>query len=131
MKNAILITFIFLSFVSCSQKKSGTKSKFKIIVGAAVLGVPLSGGAFLETEDLSNSNKNIIKLDTDNSATIPLETYKLLFIAFTGPGEKTGTMYCGAIDNAGLQSASATLAVTLSQTNCPQTKYTEFKEESF
>ncbi len=129
MKNVILSTFILLSFISCSKKTSGTKSTFKIVVGAQTLGVPLNGGAFLETDDLSSQIKNIIKLDADNSATIPLGSYKLLFIAFTGPTEKAGTMYCGSIDNAILQNPTATLSVTLSQASCPQSKYTQFKNK--
>lgn len=126
MKNAILLTFIFLSFISCSEKKSGVKKSFKIIVGATALAVPVSGGAFLEAENQTSGGKTIIKLDAENSAIIPLGTYKLLFVAFTGPSEKSGTMYCGSVDSAVLQSTTSSLEVTLSQANCPQSKYTDF-----
>ena len=128
MKNVLLITFITLSLISCSQKKGESKSTFKIIVGASAMNVPLDGGAWLETEN-NSGDKTIIKLDADNSAVIPLGHYNLLFIAFAGPVEKTGTMYCGAVANAALISPTATVQVTLSAASCPQSKYTDFKNK--
>ena len=126
MKNVILLTFILLSFISCAPKKGGTKSSFKIIVGAAALSVPMNGGIFLETENTSSNHKAIIKLDAENSAIIPLGTYNLLFVAFTGPTEKTGTKYCGSLDNAVLQTTEASLTINLTQANCADSKYTDF-----
>lgn len=129
MKNVFLITFIFLSLVSCSQKKSGTKSSFKIVLGASALSVPMTGGAFVETENLTSNIKNIVKLDAENSAFIPNGSYNLQFIAFTGPSEKSGIMYCGIVNNASLLTASATIAVTLTQASCSDAIYTEFKNK--
>ncbi len=123
MKNYVLLIFIFLTFTSCSQKKSGTQSKFKIIVGASALEVPMNGGAYLELVEKTASAKEIIKLDAENSTLIPFGTYQLLFVTFAGPLDKAGSMYCGSVDNAVLETATATFEVTLSQGNCSQEKY--------
>ena len=125
MKNTLMSLFILLVLSACSAKKAEVKSSFKLIIGAAALEVPMKGGVFVETEDLTQNLKNVIKLDTDNSATIAHGTYSFLFVAFTGPAEKSGATYCGAVSKASLISDTATIKVTINQTNCSQEKFQE------
>lgn len=124
MKKMILFTLLVLNFVSCSQKEQ-TKGNFKLILGSAALAVPMNGGAYVETEDLSTSLKTIIKLDSEYSATIPTGSYNLLFVTFTGPSLHDGTMYCGKVSNASFASASSSIAVSISKDTCAQNIYTD------
>ncbi len=122
---AQFIFIILFSFYSCSQKKSGTQSNFKIVIGAAALEVPMNGGAYLETFEKASGVKSLTKLDAENSAVIPYGSYQLLFVTFAGPLEKSGTMYCGAIDSAVLNSETATFEVSLAQSSCSEEKFIE------
>lgn len=124
MKKTILFILLVLNFVSCSQKEQ-TKGNFKLVLGSAALAVPMNGGAYVETEDLTSFLKTTIKLDSENSAFIPHATYNMLFVTFAGPSERSGEMFCGSVQNASLLSASATITVTITQAECSQSKYTE------
>ncbi len=121
--------FIFLILIillnSCA-KKGTAKSSFKLVVGSQALATPMNGGVFLETHELSLDDKKIFKLDAENSATFPTGTYNLLIVAFSGPSEKSGSMYCGSAENAALLSASSSITITINQTNCNDAKYMDF-----
>jgi hypothetical protein len=123
MKKILTLLFIFLALLSCSKGK-GTKGSFKLILGNSVA-TPMSGGAYVETEDLGTLKKALTKLDAENSTLIPLGTYNLLFVTFAGPGVNTGTMYCGSVANAQFTTAATTVAVTISNVQCSESKYSE------
>lgn len=122
MKKISILLFILLIFVSCAQEKK-SKGSFKLILGNSTTAT-INGGAYLETED-SNLKKVLIKLDAENSALIPLGTYNMLFVAFAGPGDNLGKMYCGAVANAQLTSATTTISVSLNEAQCNDSKYSE------
>lgn len=124
MKQLIIFTFITLLFASCAPKKSGTKSSFNLKLGN-IIGIQMNGGAYVQTEDLSTGAKNIIKMDADNSATIPNGTYNLLFVTFTGPTLHLGTQYCGSVNNIALLLPSASMTVTINQSLCTQANLIE------
>lgn len=124
MKKTILFILLVLNLVSCSEKER-TKGNFKLVLGSAALAAPMSGGAYVETQDLVSFLKTIIKLDSENSAIIPHATYNMLFVTFAGPSERSGEMYCGAVQNASLLSATATITVTITQVECSKSKYAE------
>lgn len=96
-----------------------------MVVGRAALSVPMLGGAYVETEDLTTSGKSLIKLDAEYSAIIPNGNYNLLFVTFTGPTEHAGTMYCGKVANALFSSTAATISVNITAAACTQSIYTE------
>ena len=129
MKSVLIFTFILFSLASCAPKKSAVKSNFKIVLGKSALEVPMLGGAFIETFELTSLKKDIIQLDAENSATIPNGTYDIQIIAFSGPISKAGNMYCGSISKASLASETASLTITITQNNCSNSIYTEFKNK--
>lgn len=121
-----IVSFLFLIFLllpACS--KNGSKGSFKLIIGQEVTNVPMSGGAYVETEDLSTAQKSLLVLDAENSAIIPLGTYNLLFITFLGPLKHSGTMYCGSVTKANLLSSTATISVSVSEASCSESIYSE------
>ena len=124
MKVIIILFITFFSLSSCS-KKAGNKENFKLIVGQAALNVPMLGGAYVETEEMSSSAKTLIKLDTEYSAMIPNGSYNLLFVTFTGPSEHGGLMYCGKVSNTNFSTSGESLAVTITKESCVQTIYSK------
>lgn len=122
MKKAKLFIPLFLLLLSCSQK-SVSNSSFKLVVGRASQSVLLSGGSYVEIEDLNSKVKNLIKLDSENSAIIPYATYNMLFVAFQGPLAGEGNVYCGAVTNVTLSSSAATIAVNINEANCSSSQY--------
>ncbi len=92
-------------------------------MGRAAISVPMSGGAYVETEDTATNAKTLIKLDADYSAVIPTGSYNLLFVTFAGPSLNSGTMYCGQVPNANLLSATASITVNISAAACTQSLY--------
>ena len=124
MKLVILLFITLFSLNSCSQK-AGVKGNFKLIMGRAALSVPMSGGAYVETEDTATSGKALIKLDAEYSAVIPTGSYNLLFVTFTGPSLHGGTMYCGQVPNAILSTAAASITVNITAAACAQSIYSE------
>ncbi|MEA9356027.1 lipoprotein [Bacteriovorax sp. PP10] len=123
MKKILILLFILLTLASCSQGKKA-KGSFKLILGNSVA-TPMNGGAYVETEDNNSLKKTLIKLDAENSALIPLGTYNMLFVTFTGPGEHLGSMYCGSVTNAPFTSAATTVSVSISTAQCSESKYSE------
>jgi hypothetical protein len=123
MKKILTILFILLTIASCSQGK-GVKGSFKLILGNNVA-TPMNGGAYVETEDANTLKKALIKLDAENSALIPLGTYNMLFVAFAGPGENLGSMYCGSVANAQFTTAATTVSVSIGIAQCSESKYSE------
>lgn len=122
MKLVIFLFIIIFSLNSCSQK-AGVKGNFKLIMGRSAMSVPMLGGAYVETEDLSTSGKSLIKLDAEYSAVIPTGNYNFLFVTFTGPAVHGGSMYCGKISNAIISNVSASIAVNISASECAQSIY--------
>lgn len=123
MKTMSLLLFMILCLTSCSQEKKA-KGSFKLILGNSVA-QPMNGGAYVETEDSSTLLKTLIKLDAENSAIIPLGTFNMLFVTFTGPNLHSGTMYCGSVSNMTLSAIAATVNVNISAASCSQSKYSE------
>ena len=123
MKKISILLLILLTLASCSQGK-GSKGSFKLILGNTVA-TPMSGGAYVETEELTAFKKTLIKLDAENSAIIPLGNYNLLFVTFAGPGEHLGSMYCGSVNNTAFTTAASTVSVTISSAQCSESKYSE------
>lgn len=123
MKIASFLFLILFLLAACS--KNGSKGSFKLIIGQEVTDVPMSGGAYVETEDLSNGQKALIGLDAENSAVIPLGTYNLLFVTFLGPLKHSGIMYCGSVSKANLLSSTATISVSVTEASCSESIYSE------
>jgi len=124
MKLVILLLIAFFSLNSCSQK-AGVKGNFKLIMGHSAMSVPMSGGAYVETEDHATNGKTLIKLDAEYSAVIPTGSYNLLFVTFTGPSLHGGTMYCGQVPNAILSTVAASITVNITAAACTQGLYSE------
>lgn len=125
MKRLLFITFLsFLStgLVSCSNK-SKSKSAFKITLGN--LAIISSGGAYVNFIDLKNPVSNIVKLDADNTATVPTGAYHLIAVAFKGPAANSGDMLCGSIPEANISSAEITFTLNVSASECMLPKYSK------
>ena len=125
MKTAAITFIITLFLTACSNKKAEVKSSFKLIVGSAAMEIVMKGGAFVETEDQATKIKNLLKLDAEYSTNIPFGTYKMLFVTFSGPSEKSGTIYCGSVESTTLSTETATIKVSVAQAACTNSKYQE------
>lgn len=123
MKNVFIILFSILLVASCSAKKAEkTKGEFKLIMGMGAT-VPVAGGAYVATDELVTNFSNIIKLDGENTASIPHGTYNLYIVTFSGPGLHGGNKYCGSALNKNLISQGESIAVSITQAACASEKF--------
>ena len=124
MKVFLTLFIILFTFYSCSNK-AVIKENFKLVIGHSTLSVPMLGGAYVETSDISNNAKTIIKLDAEYSAMIANGSYNLLFVTFTGPAQHGGLIYCGKVTNANFSASGESLNVTITKEACIQPIYSE------
>lgn len=122
MKNVIALLFITLILSSCSAKKAETKSEFKLVMGMSA-NTPVNGGVYVATEEISSGVMKIIKLDADNSTSIPHGTYNLYIVTFAGPAVNTGNKSCGSVLNKSLISEGESISVKITQIECSTPKF--------
>ena len=128
MRNILIITLISFLCVACAKENIGSKNSFKLNLGH-LNDITMSGGAYVQTEDLITGTKNIIPLDSDNTATIPNGTYNFIFVTFSGPSLHLGTRYCGYIDNMILPLASSVVIVNINQKICSEKRFIDLAKK--
>ncbi len=124
MKNTLMSLFILLVLSACSAKKAETKSEFKLIMGMSS-NAPVAGGVYVATEEVSSGVIKIIKLDTENSASIPHGTYNLHIVTFAGPSVNAGNKSCGSVLNKSLLSEGESISVKITQAECSTAKFVQ------
>jgi|SRR5690606_25245920 len=122
MKKILLFTLILISAIGCSGKRSQTN--FNITGSAIVTGAALDGGVYLRA--VSSSGESVpldYELFDEHSAVLPFGDWSLHFVGYSGPGQWSGTTYCGSVLDVTLAVEETTLNVNLDQTNCSVEPY--------
>ena len=119
MKKLLILIFI----LSACSKGPSSRSHFQLVLSNLANNLDVSGGAYVETFELTSKKINLLKLDSSNTTEILHGIYDLVLVAFSGPSEAEGTIICGFASNVRLDRDESVINVTLNSENCSSAIY--------